>query len=173
MKHARLIPPAVVLFALGGCVSLPPSPPGLAASAPAFSPERFFGGRTAGDGVLQVLASRPRTVRVLGAGRLEADETLVVMQQVREGDMPPRERSWRIRQVAPGRYAGTLSDAAGPVTGEVSGNMMRLRFRMKGGLAAEQRLFLQPDGRTVLNRMTIRKLGIAVATLAETIRKAD
>ena len=80
---------------------------------------------------------------------------------------------WCMRQVSPGRYAGTLSDAAGPVTGYADGNMLHLRFRMAGGLVAEQKLYLQPDGRTVLNRMTVRKLSVVVAKLAETIRQVD
>ena len=42
---------------------------------------------------------------------------------------------------------------------------------MAGGLIAEQRLSMQPDGDTALNRMTVRKLGVVVAVISETIRR--
>ena len=137
------------------------------------APERFFVGGTEGEGTLTVITRRPHAIHVTGTGHIAPDGTLVLAQTVNESGRPRRQRQWSIRQVSPGRYAGMLSDAAGPVTGEVDGNLMRLRFRMAGGLAAEQRLTLQPDGRTVLNRMTVRKLGIVVAVLNETIRKVD
>jgi hypothetical protein len=44
---------------------------------------------------------------------------------------------------------------------------------MKNGLDFEQHLALQRGGTTVLNRLTVRKFGVPVATLEETIRKAD
>ena len=55
--------------------------------------------------------------------------------------------------------------------GAVHGNRLDLRFRMAGGFAVEQRLYLRPDGRVALNRLTVRKLGIVVAVLDETITK--
>jgi len=42
---------------------------------------------------------------------------------------------------------------------------------MKGGLRVDQRLTLLRDARIAQNRMIVRKLGIAVATLDETISK--
>lgn len=44
---------------------------------------------------------------------------------------------------------------------------------MKGGLAAEQFLYLQPDERTLLNRMTVRKFGLVVARVDERIFKSE
>ena len=44
---------------------------------------------------------------------------------------------------------------------------------MKGGVQAEQWIYLQPDQRTALNRMRITKLGVTVAQIDETIRKID
>ena len=42
---------------------------------------------------------------------------------------------------------------------------------MKGGLEVRQQLALQSDGRTILNRLSVRKFGLEVAYLDETIRK--
>jgi hypothetical protein len=44
---------------------------------------------------------------------------------------------------------------------------------MKGGFKAEQQLTLRPDGRTVDNVMQVKKLGVVIATLRETITKLN
>ena len=44
---------------------------------------------------------------------------------------------------------------------------------MKGGLKVDQKLTLQSDGRTLLNRLKVEKFGVRVATVEETIRKLD
>jgi hypothetical protein len=46
-------------------------------------------------------------------------------------------------------------------------------MRAKGGLRADQWLTLQPGGAEVRNVMIIRKFGIAVARLDETIRRVE
>ena len=146
-------------------------PAPIATTGPAFSPQRFFAGRTEGTGELKTLFSPRHTVRVHGSGRVDADGTLILDQSVDEQGKPAKQREWRIHETAPGRYTGTLSDATGPVVANVTGNRLDIRFEMKGGLAAEQWLDLAPDGRSARNHMSIRKLGIVVATLNETIRK--
>jgi hypothetical protein len=143
------------------------------AAAPArFDPLAFFAGRTEGTGRLKIVLRRGRGVRVEGRGRVEQG-TLVLDQRVAEEGKPPRTRTWRIRAVAPGRYAGTLSDAAGPVAGETSGDRLHLSFPMTGGLRAEQWLQLEPGGRAARNRLVVRKLGITVARLDERIVRID
>ena len=143
------------------------------ASAPAFPVASFFAGRTEGKGVLKVVMRGPRAIRVKSRGRTDPDGTLIVDQVIHEEGKPARARSWRLREVAPGRYAGTLSDAAGPVTGEAAGNRLHLRFAMSGGMAADQWLTLAPDGRSARNVLRVRKFGLPVAALEETIRKLD
>jgi hypothetical protein len=150
-----------------------PAPPQAASAMEAFDAIRFFNGKTEGQGVLKVALRSPTTLRVQSRGQIETDGTLSVRQVVSEGDKPARTREWRIRELSPGRYSGTLSDAAGPVAGEATGNRLHLRFRMKGGLDAEQWLTLAPGGRSVNNVMRVRKFGITVASLDETIRKLE
>ncbi len=149
-----------------------PAPPAAGATE-AFDAIRFFDGRTEGQGVLKVVLRSPTTIRVQSRGRIETDGTLSVRQTVSERDKPARTREWRIRELSPGRYAGTLSDASGPVVGEAVGNRLHLRFRMKGGLDAEQWLTLAPGGRSARNLMRVRKFGLTVASLDETIRKLE
>lgn len=159
----------VPLLAAAPCVSRPALPP--PAPAPVFDPAQFFAGRTEGRGMLKIMLSRRTPVVVHGHGRIAADRSLVLDQTVSEGGKVPTERQWTFRAAGPGRFAGTLSDAAGPVGGDVAGNRLHLHFRMHGGIVADQLLDLAPDGQSAHNRMTFRKLGIVVATLDETIQR--
>ena len=161
-----------VVIALTGCVGAS-GRPGLASDAPTFDVARAFVGASAGEGRLKIVFRKTRPVHVQSTGHQAKDGTIVVDQIITEPGRKATTRQWRLREVAPGRYAGSLSDAAGPVEGAVRGNCLELRFRMKGDLTAHQWLFAMPDGRTVQNRMSIRKSGILVARLHETITRRD
>jgi len=137
---------ALILLATAACVSAP-SIDRLAAPAPVFAPERFFVGRTHGEGVLRVALRAPVRTIVDGDGRIERDGTLVLTQRVQQGDKPVRERRWRIHADGAGQYTGSLTDAEGAVTGVTRGNLLHLSFRMKGGLAVQQDLFSRRTGR--------------------------
>jgi hypothetical protein len=140
------------------------------APAPRFDPLLFFNGLSRGEGRLKVAMRARQLVNVRSSGERRGN-TLVVEQRIEEEGKPARERTWEIREVSPGRYSGTLSDAAGPVTGETRGNRLHLSFKMKGGLKADQWLTLAPDGQSAHNILKVRKLGVVVATLDETIRR--
>ncbi|MBI0476974.1 DUF3833 family protein [Sphingomonas sp. MA1305] len=141
------------------------------AAAPVFDPAAFFTGRTEGRGTLAVVFKGKQTTLVEGRGQIEPDGTIVLDQQVRRGQGAPSHRQWRLHPDGLGRYAGTLTDASGPVAGQVSGNRLHLSFPMKGGLRAQQWLYLQPGGQVARNRMVVTKFGIAVASLDETITR--
>jgi hypothetical protein len=158
------------LILLSGCVGVPRlDPPDPRAAR--FDPIAFFTGPTEGEGTIRKIFAGARGVRVRGTGHVEPDGTLVLDQLVEEAGAAPRRRQWRMRETSPGRYSGSLSDAERAVTGEGSGNRLRLRFRMNGGLDVEQWLTLGADGRTVSNRMIVRKFGMTVAAVNETIRR--
>lgn len=140
------------------------------APTPHFDPITFFAGRTQGTGSLKVLTKRRQQTLVEGHGTVTSDGGIVLDQDVRRSGVLTR-RTWRLHRVAADRYAGTLSDASGPVSGEVTGNRLHLSFAMKGGLHAEQWLYLQPDKQSARNRMVVTKLGIPVASLDETIQR--
>ena len=160
---------ATVPFVLAAFAPAPP----ISATREAFDAIRFFSGPTEGEGMLKVALRSPVKIRVRSEGRVENDGTLSVRQIVWEGAKPARRREWRIRELSPGRFSGTLSDAAGPVTGEAAGNRLHLRFRLKSGLEAEQWLTLAPGGRSANNILRVKKFGLTVASLTETIRKLD
>ena len=136
-----------------------------------FDPVAFFTGATQGRGELRELLGKPKRTSTQSVGRVDKDGSLVLDQKVAvEGD-PLRQRRWRLKQVAPGKFSGTLSDAKGPVEAEVRGQTVRIRYVMKGNIKVEQELTAQPGGRAVINRGTFRKFGMKVAIMKERIDK--
>ena len=160
--------PAALALLIAACAGGPPA--ANANAEPRFVAERFFVGRLDGVGTLKIVLHAPSTTHVTSVGHLAPDGLLVLDQHIEQQGKPARDRHWRIRPLGNGRYTGTLTDASGPVMGEAAGNRLHLRFPMKGGLRVDQWLTLSPDARVAQNHMIVRKLGITVATLEETIR---
>jgi hypothetical protein len=140
--------------------------------APApFDPVAFFTGATRGHGELKELIGKGKRTETVSIGRVDKDGWLVLDQKVMvEGD-PVRQRRWRLKQTAPGKYSGTLSDAKGPVEADVRGQTVRIRYVMKGNIKVEQELTPMPGGHAVINRGTFRKFGMKVAIMKERIDK--
>lgn len=146
----------------------------LAAQASASpGPEHFFVGRTASTGTVSVFMSGSHNVRDRGRGRIEQGNVLILEQTVEEEDKPVRHRTWRLVRGAGNRITGTISDARGPVTGAVSGNVIHLRYQSREGPGVEQWITLQPGGRTAHNRMVFRRLGVTVATVNSVIWRVE
>lgn len=136
-------------------------------------PLKFFEGRTESVGMVKLAMKKPFRSRAIGRGEIRADGTLDLVQRVMDEGEQPRERRWRMRQVAPGRFSGTMSEAKGPVTVETVGDRFRFRFRMDGNIAIEQWLTPMPDGRSARSVVTVRKYGIRVGGSDAVIRKLD
>jgi hypothetical protein len=146
----------------------------LAAAPPATSPEHFFVGRTEGAGNVQMIMAGSHKVRDVSRGRLDRSGALILEQMVYEEGKPARRRSWRLARSGPNRIAGTISDAVGPVTGDIRGNVLHLKYQAREANAqVEQWITLHPGGRTASNRMIFRKFGFKAASLNSTIRKLD
>ncbi len=160
---------AALLLAQSGCMAVPPRV--AVAPTPRFVAEAFFAGPTEGVGTLRVAFRKPETVIVHGRGHIDPDGDLVVEQTVIAGRKPPTTRQWRVHAVAADTFAGTLSDAVGPVVGHATGNRLQLSFAMKSGLHASQTLDLAHDGQSAHNTMVVTMGGVTVATLDETIRR--
>jgi hypothetical protein len=141
------------------------------AAAEPLKPLRFFEGRTESSGTIKLFMKKPFRSRSVGRGIIEPDGGLLLVQQVEDDGKPPRVRRWRIRQIGPGHYAGTMSEAIGPVTIDDVDGKYRFRFRMKGNFAVEQWLIPLPGGMAARNSMKVRKFGMTVGTSDGTIRK--
>lgn len=142
-----------------------------ATAAPPPHPMSFFEGRTEGAGIIRILLKKPFRTRSVGEGRIEPDGSLLFVQRVEDEGVPPRERRWKVRQIAPGRFAGTMSEAIGPVTIDKVGGRYRFRFRMKGNLSVEQWLAPLASGTAARNTMTVRKFGVKVGSGDGIVRK--
>jgi hypothetical protein len=155
----------LALLTLTACTSVQlPAGPAL------LDPIAFFAGVTNGEGTLDTLIARPVPVTVSSLGFPEHGG-LKLTQRIREGDKPERTRTWTMRRNGPTSYTGTLTDAEGPVAIIVTGPRATIDYRTPSGLRIRQQLALQPDGRTILNRLEAFKFGLRVATLDETIRR--
>ena len=132
----------------------------------------FFTGRTHADNNLKIVFHSTTRLIVDSVGKRQGNE-FVQTDLVREGDKPVRRRVWRTREMAPGHFIGTLTDATGPVDIDVRGETATIRYTMQGGLDVFETLQLQPDGRTLSNPVVARKLGLTFAHVDGTIRKLD
>ena len=168
----RMTAALALLAGLSGCVSAERLPPARA-DAPALDALAFFNGQSRGEGTLKISLRRPRAVTVASVGRWGSGGNLSLDQTVTLAGQPATQRQWKLRRDGPSGVAGSLSDAAGPVTGRIEGNRLHLRFNMKGGLRADQWLALQPGGQMLHNVMIVRKFGLPVARLDEVIMREN
>ena len=139
-------------------------------------PEAFFAGTTTSTGLLETNSGAPtRQFHVEGKGQQLADGSFRLDQSVTLGQQAPKSRTWIIRRLGEHRYTATLTDASGPVTAEAYGNLFHLRYPLKSLPAGEmeQWMYLQPDGRTVMNEATVRALGVVVGHLSERITQTN
>ena len=135
------------------------------------APLQFFAGRTEIVSLVKVLTKKPYRSRTLGQGSIAPDGTLSLLQQVKDDGKPPHQRQWRIRQVGPGSFSGTMSEAVGPVEVKQLGGQFRFKFRMNGNLAVEQWVTPLPGGKSAQSKITVRKFGMRVASSEGIIRK--
>ena len=140
-------------FALAVAIAAP-------ACAAAFNPVDFFRGKTHGEGDLKIIFQ--------SAKHMSVD----LKQVIHEPGKPARTRYWRMRQTAPDRFEGTLTDAASPVRVDVTKDGIRIRYTAKDHLNFDQ-LLTPVSASEVHNSMRVKRFGITVARYEETIRKVD
>lgn len=133
-------------------------------------PMRFFEGKTEGISTIKLIMRKSYRSRTVGEGEID-DGVLRLVQRVHEEGKAPFDRRWQVRQVAPGRFSATMSEAVGPVTVEEVGGRYRFRFKMKGNLAIEQWLTPLPGGTAARSRLSVRKFGMTVGRSEGVIRK--
>ena len=161
-----------VALALSGCGSLPVQRFGDA--TPPLDPLAFFTGKTHSWGVFENRAGQPsRRFRTACVGTMEGD-VLRLDQDFTYDDGHHQQRHWRIRRVDAHRFEATANDVVGTGTGEAYGDAFRWEYTvaLKPGnplfnVHLKQWMYLQPDGKTLLNRGTIRTLGVEIAQISE------
>lgn len=178
-KHPALlrISLSLTLVLLAGCSIAPIA--NFSLRGPRFEPEKYFAGHTVSSGVFENRAGNPgRQFKTDARGHLEG-ETLVLSQTFAYQDGEIQKRRWRIRRVAAHRYEATANDVIGIAKGEARGSVFRFAYTLAVkpdnpffNVRLNQTMALQKDG-TVLNRATISKFGITIATVKEKFRRVE
>ncbi len=145
---------------------------------PVLDPAEFFTGRANSLGVMENRRGAPvKRVTTTTTGHWEG-ATLHLEQDIVVGDAKPQHRSWRIRRLDAHHFAATANDMVGTASGEAYGNVFHWSFTLAlspgnplANVQMSQWMYLQPDGRTLVNHSTIRKFGIVVAQVTEQFRR--
>ncbi len=145
---------------------------------PILDPAEFFTGRASSSGVMENRGGSPtKRVTTTTLGHWEG-ATLHLEQDIVLGDAKPQHRSWRIRGLDTHHFAATANDMVGTASGEAYGNVFHWSFTLAlspgnplANLQMSQWMYLQPDGRTLVNHSTIRKFGLVVAQVSEQFRR--
>jgi hypothetical protein len=173
--HTRPLVSAVLIAACllsAGCRTL--SPQSFAGAEPRFEPDKFFEGPTRSWGVIESRSGVPkRRFRTEMMGRREGD-VLVITQDFTFEDGQKQQRVWRLRRIDDHRYEATANDVVGVSHGLANGNSFYWEYTLAlrpGNPLANVRfklwMYLQADGETMINRVSISKLGVIVAHTTE------
>ncbi len=144
---------------------------------PLFDPVEFFTGRTSSYGVMENRGGAPQQiVRTETRGEREED-TLRLEQDLILG-VKRQHRSWRIRKLDAQHFEATANDMIGTARGEARGNVFHWTFTLALSpgnpltrVQMSQWMYLQPDGKSMVNHSTIRKLGVVLAQVTEQFRR--
>ncbi len=166
----------VAVLAFSGCAAV--TTQHFASTKPVFDPMAYFTGHTRSWGVFENRAGDPAKRFITDcAGRREGD-ALVLDQTFSYEDGSRQQRHWRIRRVDAHRYEATANDVVGTGKGEAYGNAFHWEYTvaLKPGnplfnVHLRQWMYLQPDGRTVLNRGSVNKFGVEIAQIAESFQR--
>ena len=169
LLSSRTFPPARLLGGLAViAVTLLPS---AAVADSDRAPLQFFNGKTEMVSTIKVIMKKPFRSRAIGNGRILSDGSLSLAQQVFDEGQPTKQRNWKIRQVASGQYAGTMTEAVGPVTVDEVDGKYRFKYKMKGNLAVEQWMTPLAGGNAAKSTVTVRKFGMKVASSTGIIKR--
>ncbi len=168
----------MIAFTMVSCTSLQPST--FSAGRPFFDPIKFFAGKTSSSGVMENRRGVPmQVVTTKTSGKVTGD-ILKVEQSIVLGNSPPQYRSWKLRKVDSHHYEATANDIVGIARGEAYGNTFHWIFTLAltpgnplKNITMSQWMYLQPDGRTMINHSTLSKFGIVVAQVTEQFRRAE
>lgn len=165
------------VFSLTSCASRKPSD--FQTGRPLFDPVEFFSGRTSSSGFRETRRGAPvEKVSTQTVGSRKGD-VLHLEQELQFGDGKRQQRSWRIRRIDAHHFEATANDIVGVARGEAYGNVFHWSFTLAlspgnplMNVRMSQWMYLQPDGRTMINHSTIRKAGFVVAQVTEQFRRA-
>ena len=164
---------AVLLVGLAGC-SDPMPVAAFQSTAPAMDPVRFFTGHVRSWGVVEDRRGQPSSIVTTDCrGEADGADGLKMIQILHVGQDKPMNREWRMRRTSPGHFEATANDLVGTATGEAAGNAFHWQWTLAlspgnplKDVTMDQWWYLLEDG-SMLNRTTIRKLGVIAAEVTE------
>jgi hypothetical protein len=145
---------------------------------PVMDPLAFFTGHIHSAGIVETATGAPdETFTTEMTGTRDPDGTLHLHQDFSFADGKKNSRDWTFRQTGDHTYEGTAADVDGPAKGQAYGNLFHWTYALELSpgnslktVSMEQWMYLEDDG-TVVNRVTVRKLGLTVAMVTEYFRK--
>jgi Protein of unknown function (DUF3833) len=145
---------------------------------PVFDPSVYFNGRTHSWGIIESRGGEPSQVLTTQTqGQWEGD-TFRFEQDLAFEKKEGQHRSWRIRRLDAHHFTATgmaiVGEARGRLTEMFSTWNLRSISRRGNPLLRihmSQWMYLQPDGRTMINRDVLTKGGVVVAQYHGAIRQ--
>ena len=141
---------------------------------PDFDPIRFFSGHVRSWGVLEDRSGQPTAIVTTDCtGTPDGPDGLRMTQRLDITGQSPTTRTWQMHRTAPGHFEATANDMVGTATGDAAGRAFHWQWTLAlspgnslKNVTMDQWWYLQPDG-SMLNRTTIRKLGVIAAEVTE------
>jgi hypothetical protein len=145
-----------------------------AGSAPAFDAVAFWTGHHRSWGVLENRVGAPTdTVITDCIGTPNPDGSLHMAQTLTLGDGTVTHRDWHLWRTGPGHFSATANDMVGEAHGVASGRVFHWTWVLAlspgnplKNVVMDQWMYLYAGG-TMMNRTTIRKLGLVLAEVSE------
>jgi len=164
------------LLALSAC-SKPMLVDDFKASQPSFDAIAFWTGHHRSWGVIENRAGAPTdTVVTDCVGTPEGQGGLHMVQTLTLGDGTVQHRDWHLRRTGPNSYVATANDMVGEADGQSAGRVFHWSWVLatKPGsdirnVTMDQWMYLM-DGGAMMNRTTIKKLGVILVEVSETFQ---
>lgn len=166
------MPALLLALALLGCDRAMPVY-GFGATTPAIDPIGFFTGHVRSWGVLEDRSGQPTDVVTTDCMGEADGDILRMTQRLTIGQDAPTTRTWQMRRAGPNRYEATANDMVGTAIGEASGRAFHWTWTLAlspgndlKNVSMDQWWYLLGDG-SMLNRTTVRKLGVILIEVSE------
>jgi hypothetical protein len=170
MKPAAFAATLMVLSLLGACATRPPVPREIAAQPIVI--EEALAGRTVARGEFRAITGARRSFNATLNGTWDG-RVLTLVEDFEFDDGERDRKTWRLEQVAPGRFTGTREDVVGVADGFQDGNVFRLEYRVRLGdrvVRFRDVLALTPEGE-VQNDATVGWFGLRVGSVSLRMRR--
>jgi hypothetical protein len=145
-------------------------------TTPELDPVRWFAGRTHSWGFSEDRGGSPVTGRFTTDtdAHSDPDGTLVMAQTIHFADGDTMRRTWHLKRIDAHHFSATAEPVVGTAEGEAYGRAFHWTYvyRLPPGdwlhtVRFEHWMYLSDDGTQLLNRFTVRKLGITLARASE------